>query len=49
VIPRLTNPGRLADMSRAATSTGLRDADVVLARHVLRVVAEHRRFPGAAR
>lgn len=49
VIPRITNPGRLADMSRGATSTGTRDADVVLARHVLSVVAEHRRFPGALR
>jgi UDP-N-acetylglucosamine--N-acetylmuramyl-(pentapeptide) pyrophosphoryl-undecaprenol N-acetylglucosamine transferase len=46
VIPCITDPGRLADMSRCAASAGARDADVVLARNVLTVVAEHRRFPG---
>ncbi len=44
IVPRVTNPVRLADMSRCAASTGARDADAVLARHVLSVVAEHRRF-----
>ncbi len=48
VIPRITDPVRLAAMSRAAASAGVRDADVVLARHVLYVVAEHRRLPGRA-
>jgi hypothetical protein len=31
-------------MSAAATRAGARDADVVLARHVLQVVGERRRF-----
>jgi hypothetical protein len=31
-------------MSQAAAHAGARDADVVLARHVLTVIAEHRRF-----
>jgi UDP-N-acetylglucosamine--N-acetylmuramyl-(pentapeptide) pyrophosphoryl-undecaprenol N-acetylglucosamine transferase len=43
VVPRLTDPQVLAAMSRAAAHAGSRDADVVLARHVLNVVAEHRR------
>jgi UDP-N-acetylglucosamine--N-acetylmuramyl-(pentapeptide) pyrophosphoryl-undecaprenol N-acetylglucosamine transferase len=47
VVPRLTDPEQLERMSRAAASVGVRDADVVLARHVLTVVEEHRRFPGA--
>jgi UDP-N-acetylglucosamine--N-acetylmuramyl-(pentapeptide) pyrophosphoryl-undecaprenol N-acetylglucosamine transferase len=47
VLPRLTDPQLLARMSRAAASVGVRDADVVLARHVLTVVAEYRRFPRA--
>lgn len=42
VIPRLTDPVRLAEMSRAAASTGARDADLVLARHALEIVAETR-------
>jgi UDP-N-acetylglucosamine--N-acetylmuramyl-(pentapeptide) pyrophosphoryl-undecaprenol N-acetylglucosamine transferase len=44
VVPLLTDPQRLAGMSRAAARSGARDADVVLARHVLAVVDEHRRF-----
>jgi UDP-N-acetylglucosamine--N-acetylmuramyl-(pentapeptide) pyrophosphoryl-undecaprenol N-acetylglucosamine transferase len=44
VVPLMTDPAQLARMSAAAESTGSRDADVVLARHVLSVVAEHRRF-----
>jgi UDP-N-acetylglucosamine--N-acetylmuramyl-(pentapeptide) pyrophosphoryl-undecaprenol N-acetylglucosamine transferase len=47
VVPRITDPEALAQMSRAAASVGVRDADVVLARHVLTVVAEYRRFPRA--
>ncbi|MEO8889425.1 MAG: UDP-N-acetylglucosamine--N-acetylmuramyl-(pentapeptide) pyrophosphoryl-undecaprenol N-acetylglucosamine transferase [Jatrophihabitantaceae bacterium] len=46
VVPRITDPVGLATMARAAAQTGSRDADVVLARHVLNVVAEHRRFAG---
>ncbi len=49
VIARMIDPGRLAHLARCAASTGARDADVVLARHVLSVVAEHRRFPGRVR
>jgi UDP-N-acetylglucosamine--N-acetylmuramyl-(pentapeptide) pyrophosphoryl-undecaprenol N-acetylglucosamine transferase len=44
LVPILTDPARLAAMSAAATRTGARDADVVLARHVLTVVGEGRRF-----
>jgi UDP-N-acetylglucosamine--N-acetylmuramyl-(pentapeptide) pyrophosphoryl-undecaprenol N-acetylglucosamine transferase len=44
VLPKITDPVTLAAMSRAAAHAGSRDADVVLARHVLNVVAEHRRF-----
>ncbi|HLY33910.1 MAG TPA: hypothetical protein VKQ07_05210, partial [Jatrophihabitantaceae bacterium] len=44
VVPRLTDPGTVARMSEAAAHAGSRDADVVLARHVLSVVAEYRRF-----
>ena len=40
VVPRITDPDRLAAMSAAAPRAGARDADVVLARHVLDVVAE---------
>jgi UDP-N-acetylglucosamine--N-acetylmuramyl-(pentapeptide) pyrophosphoryl-undecaprenol N-acetylglucosamine transferase len=46
IVPRITDPERLAAMGRAAAQTGSRDADIVLARHVLNVVAEHRRFAG---
>jgi UDP-N-acetylglucosamine--N-acetylmuramyl-(pentapeptide) pyrophosphoryl-undecaprenol N-acetylglucosamine transferase len=44
VLPILTDAARLAAMARAAERSGARDADVVLARHVLAVVSEHRRF-----
>ena len=49
VLPRLTDAGRLAAMSVAAEHAGSRDADVVLAHHVLTVVTEHRRFAGRRR
>jgi UDP-N-acetylglucosamine--N-acetylmuramyl-(pentapeptide) pyrophosphoryl-undecaprenol N-acetylglucosamine transferase len=45
VVPRITDPDTLQVMSRAAAMSGSRDADVVLARRVLTVAAEHRRFP----
>jgi UDP-N-acetylglucosamine--N-acetylmuramyl-(pentapeptide) pyrophosphoryl-undecaprenol N-acetylglucosamine transferase len=45
LLPIITDPARVAAMSAAATRAGARDADVVLARHVLSVVAERRRFP----
>ncbi len=38
VIPRLTDPQRLQAMSEAASSSGARNADVVLARAVLELV-----------
>jgi UDP-N-acetylglucosamine--N-acetylmuramyl-(pentapeptide) pyrophosphoryl-undecaprenol N-acetylglucosamine transferase len=46
VVPRITDPERVAAMSRAAAHAGSRDADVVLARHVLNVVAEYRHLAG---
>ncbi len=49
VISVMSDPARLPEMSRRAASTGARDADIVLAQHVLNVVAEHRRFPGTVR
>jgi UDP-N-acetylglucosamine--N-acetylmuramyl-(pentapeptide) pyrophosphoryl-undecaprenol N-acetylglucosamine transferase len=49
VVPRVADPGTLQRMSHAAARAGARDADVVLARHVLNVVAEHRRFAGGDR
>jgi UDP-N-acetylglucosamine--N-acetylmuramyl-(pentapeptide) pyrophosphoryl-undecaprenol N-acetylglucosamine transferase len=50
VLPRITDADRLDTMSRAAAHAGMRDAGTVLARHVLTVVAERRRFgPRAAR
>ncbi|TAM82068.1 MAG: undecaprenyldiphospho-muramoylpentapeptide beta-N-acetylglucosaminyltransferase [Jatrophihabitans sp.] len=48
VVPRITDPQVLARMSAAASHAGSRDADVVLARSVLNVVAEHR-SPGERR
>ena len=48
VVPLLTDPGALDAMSDAAARFGSRDADVVLARRVLAVAAEHRRSPGPA-
>jgi UDP-N-acetylglucosamine--N-acetylmuramyl-(pentapeptide) pyrophosphoryl-undecaprenol N-acetylglucosamine transferase len=44
LLPIITDPARVASMSAAAARTGARDADVVLARRVLSVVAERRRF-----
>ena len=44
LIPVLTDPERIAAMSAHASAAGAPDADVVLARHVLSVVAELRRF-----
>lgn len=49
LVPRLTDPAALEIMSRAAELSGSRDADVVLARRVLDVAAEYRRFPGRKR
>jgi UDP-N-acetylglucosamine--N-acetylmuramyl-(pentapeptide) pyrophosphoryl-undecaprenol N-acetylglucosamine transferase len=48
VVPRVTDAEVVAEMSRAAAHIGSRDADVVLARHVLNVVAEYRHFAGDA-
>jgi len=44
VVPRITDVQTLAVMSRAAGHAGARDAGTVLARHVLTVAAERRRF-----
>jgi UDP-N-acetylglucosamine--N-acetylmuramyl-(pentapeptide) pyrophosphoryl-undecaprenol N-acetylglucosamine transferase len=44
LIPIMTDPCRLAAMARSAASAGARDADIVLARAVLNVATEHRRF-----
>jgi UDP-N-acetylglucosamine--N-acetylmuramyl-(pentapeptide) pyrophosphoryl-undecaprenol N-acetylglucosamine transferase len=49
LVPRLTDPDLLASMAAAAARAGARDADVVLARHVLNVVAEHRRMAALRR
>lgn len=46
VVPRVTDPQVLATMSAAASHAGARDADVVLARHVLNVVREYRHLRG---
>ena len=48
VIARMIDPPRLAAMASAAEDTGSRGADVVLARAVLDVVAEYRRFGATA-
>jgi UDP-N-acetylglucosamine--N-acetylmuramyl-(pentapeptide) pyrophosphoryl-undecaprenol N-acetylglucosamine transferase len=42
VIPRVADAAQLQEMSRAASLSGARDADVVLAQHVLGIVAEAR-------
>lgn len=47
IVPRITDPAILARMSGAAAHAGARDADVVLARHVLNVVAERRHLAGS--
>ena len=49
VVPRVVDPATVTSMSHAAELSGARDADVVLARRVLAVAEEHRRFPGAKR
>ncbi len=46
VVPRITEAGLLAAMSRAAAHAGSRDADIVLAQYVLNVVAESRLLAG---
>jgi UDP-N-acetylmuramate--alanine ligase len=42
VVPVLSDPDRLARMAQAAQGAGSRDADIVLAREVRRIAAEHR-------
>ncbi|MDV7133709.1 UDP-N-acetylglucosamine--N-acetylmuramyl-(pentapeptide) pyrophosphoryl-undecaprenol N-acetylglucosamine transferase [Williamsia muralis] len=42
LIPLLTNHARLKAMSARASASGVPDADVVLARHVLNIVADRR-------
>jgi UDP-N-acetylglucosamine--N-acetylmuramyl-(pentapeptide) pyrophosphoryl-undecaprenol N-acetylglucosamine transferase len=49
VVPRIVDPDALAVMSRAAELSGARDADIVLARRVLDVAAEHRHLLGGKR
>jgi UDP-N-acetylglucosamine--N-acetylmuramyl-(pentapeptide) pyrophosphoryl-undecaprenol N-acetylglucosamine transferase len=44
IVPRITDPDTLRTMSAAAAHAGSRDAATVLARHVLRVAAEHQHF-----
>jgi UDP-N-acetylglucosamine--N-acetylmuramyl-(pentapeptide) pyrophosphoryl-undecaprenol N-acetylglucosamine transferase len=44
VVPRITDPPSLRVMSRAAGHAGTRDAAAVLARDILTVAAERRRF-----
>jgi UDP-N-acetylglucosamine--N-acetylmuramyl-(pentapeptide) pyrophosphoryl-undecaprenol N-acetylglucosamine transferase len=43
LLPIITDPARVAAMSAAAARSGARDADVVLARHVLDLITERRR------
>jgi UDP-N-acetylglucosamine--N-acetylmuramyl-(pentapeptide) pyrophosphoryl-undecaprenol N-acetylglucosamine transferase len=42
LLPMISDPATVATMASAAARTGARDADVVLARHVLRIVADAR-------
>jgi UDP-N-acetylglucosamine--N-acetylmuramyl-(pentapeptide) pyrophosphoryl-undecaprenol N-acetylglucosamine transferase len=49
LIPVLTDCGRIAAMSARATAAAASDANVVLARHVLTVVAERRRLAFVSR
>jgi UDP-N-acetylglucosamine--N-acetylmuramyl-(pentapeptide) pyrophosphoryl-undecaprenol N-acetylglucosamine transferase len=49
VVPRITDPAVLSAMSQAAAHAGSRDADVVLAQHVLNLVAEYRHLAGGER
>jgi UDP-N-acetylglucosamine--N-acetylmuramyl-(pentapeptide) pyrophosphoryl-undecaprenol N-acetylglucosamine transferase len=44
IAPRITDPAVLDAMSDAAGHAGARDADTVLARQVLTIAAEYRRF-----
>ncbi|MEP6600122.1 MAG: UDP-N-acetylglucosamine--N-acetylmuramyl-(pentapeptide) pyrophosphoryl-undecaprenol N-acetylglucosamine transferase [Actinomycetota bacterium] len=44
VLPLITDRPRLEAMASAARHAGTRDADTVLARHVLMIATEHRRF-----
>lgn len=44
LVPLLTDPGRMAQMSARASNAGAPDADLVLARHVLTAVADGRGF-----
>jgi UDP-N-acetylglucosamine--N-acetylmuramyl-(pentapeptide) pyrophosphoryl-undecaprenol N-acetylglucosamine transferase len=44
IAPRITDPAVLDAMSDAARHAGARDADTVLARQVLTIAAEYRRF-----
>ena len=45
LVPVLTDPARIAAMSARASTAAASDADVVLARHVLSVIAERRGTP----
>jgi UDP-N-acetylmuramate--alanine ligase len=49
VVPLVTDPVRLATMSRAAEHAGSRDADMQLAEYVLSLAREHRSRRGPAR
>jgi UDP-N-acetylglucosamine--N-acetylmuramyl-(pentapeptide) pyrophosphoryl-undecaprenol N-acetylglucosamine transferase len=42
LLPVLTDPARIAAMSARASATAAPDADIVLAHHVLNVIAEGR-------
>jgi UDP-N-acetylglucosamine--N-acetylmuramyl-(pentapeptide) pyrophosphoryl-undecaprenol N-acetylglucosamine transferase len=44
IVPRISDPQVVTQMSQAAARAGSRDADVVLAERVLAVAAEYRRF-----
>jgi UDP-N-acetylglucosamine--N-acetylmuramyl-(pentapeptide) pyrophosphoryl-undecaprenol N-acetylglucosamine transferase len=46
LLPTITDSDKLQAMTAAARRSGARDADIVLARRVLDVAAEHRRFAG---
>jgi UDP-N-acetylglucosamine--N-acetylmuramyl-(pentapeptide) pyrophosphoryl-undecaprenol N-acetylglucosamine transferase len=48
IVPLLADRQRLEAMSAAAGRSGARDADVVLARRVIEVAAEYRRFTAGA-
>jgi UDP-N-acetylglucosamine--N-acetylmuramyl-(pentapeptide) pyrophosphoryl-undecaprenol N-acetylglucosamine transferase len=44
IVPRITDAATLERMSQAAAHAGTRNADLVLAQHVLNVIAEYRLF-----